>query len=85
MITNGLIVAVCKDSSDAIHKGYFYRKPVYQPLRLDTAVVVKNGTQAGNSTVDLVMVDEHGQKYVVLISSKLLATIPAFGPDHEQP
>lgn len=82
-IQQGLRVVICEDPHDAIKRGYLYRPPVYKPIRINEAVVVKGGAESGNSTVDLVLEDEHGQKYALLIPSALLKSIPAFGPGHE--
>lgn len=39
----------------------------YKGIALKNVAVVDNGTAKGNATVDLVLEDEHGQKYVVMI------------------
>ena len=42
----------------------------------DEAVVVRKGTVGGNSTVDLVLKDESGQKFVVMLTGALVKSIP---------
>lgn len=39
------------------------------------AVIVRNGTQGGNPTVDLVFEDDKGQKYVAMLTGRLLKTV----------
>lgn len=39
------------------------------------AVIVKNGTQGGNATIDLIFVDANGQKYVAMITANLLKQV----------
>ncbi len=75
-INEHLDIAIVEDAHEATKHGYFYRPPVYQPVNIEKVVVVKKGTQAGNSTVDLVLVDEKGQKYVVMVTGALLRSIP---------
>ena len=75
-LTKNLQVAICKDAADAVSQGYNYREPEYKPVAIEKAVVVKNGTVEGNSTVDLILRDEHGNRYVTMISGRLLKTIP---------
>ena len=54
-----------------------YREPEYNGLTLHSAVVVGKGTVAGNPTVDLILVDEHGQKFVALVKGSYLEAIGA--------
>lgn len=77
MIHNSLSVVVCDDASDAIRQGFNYREPVFKSIAIEKVVVVRNGTETGNPTVDLVMVDPAtGQKYVVMMTGRLLKSIP---------
>ena len=64
---------------DAIARGYDYaRAPAgeYKPIKISQAVVVRNGTEAGRPTVDFVLTDETGQKYVVMLTGALVKAIP---------
>lgn len=72
---NMMSIAICADAADAIKQGYFYRPPVYQALTLEKAVVVRNGTEAGNPTVDFVLKDTNGQKYVFMTTGTLLQNL----------
>lgn len=76
-IHNSLDITVCKDPTDAIRQGFNYRQPVFKPIDIDRVVVVQNGTEAGNPTVDLILQDPAtGQKYVVMVTGRLLKSIP---------
>lgn len=72
-----LNIVVCKDGDDATEKGFIYRKEDgYEPIQIAKVVVVQNGTEQGNSTIDIVMVDAQGKRSVVMITGALLKSIP---------
>lgn len=71
-----LAVHVVDNAREATQAGHFYRPPVFQPVNIEKVVVVKQGTESGQPTVDLVLVDEKGQKYVVMVTASLLRSIP---------
>lgn len=73
-----LNIVICKDADDAIAQGYDYasKGDEYKPIEISKAVVVQDGTQAGKPTVDLVLVDQAGQKYVVMLTGALVKSIP---------
>lgn len=73
-VQSHLKTTVCEDATDALRHGFLYRPPVHLPIQIDQVVVVKKGTQSGKATVDLVMVDEKGQKYVCMVTAALLQT-----------
>lgn len=52
-----------------------YSRPVYKGASLEEAIVVRNGTTGGKATVDLIFVDETGQKYVTMITESLLNAV----------
>lgn len=79
-----LDVEVCADAHDATQKGHFYRPPVFKGLRIERVVVVRNGTAAGKPAVDIVLVDEAGQKYVTMITGRLLRAIPCSDEGEKQ-
>lgn len=68
MGTNDLTIQLCQTVADAPK----YDKPEYLYATLKKAVVVREGTKQGNDTVDLIFIDEKGQKYVTMITAKLL-------------
>lgn len=74
-VMNHLDVVVCEDADEAIAQGYIYRSPI-AGVEIEKVVVVKNGTHGNNSTVDLLMRDEHGNQYVVMVTGALLKSIP---------
>lgn len=63
--------------ADSVSEAPNYDEPEYLSANFTTAVVVGNGTIAGNPTVDLVFVDEHGQKYVAMITAGLIQSLAA--------
>lgn len=74
-VMNSLDVVICEDADDAIAKGYDYG-PDFNRIEIQKVVVVKNGTAAGKSTADLIIVDENGNKSVVMLTGALLKAIP---------
>jgi len=70
MGTNDLKITICTSVEEAPH----YSAPEYHAAELKEVVIVKKGTQAGSSTVDLIFVDQSGQKYITMITTALLKT-----------
>ena len=58
-----------------------YTTPEFQEGSLDAVAVVKNGTEGGRSTVDLIFTDDKGQKYIAMISARLLKKVADFCKD----
>jgi len=74
-VMNHLDVTVCKNAEEAAAKGFFYRDGI-KPIEIEKVVVVQDGTKNNNSTVDLVMKDEHGNRFVVMVTGALIKSIP---------
>jgi hypothetical protein len=70
-----LEVVVCQNAEEATQKGYVYHDGI-KPVEIEKVVVVREGTQAGNATVDLILKDEQGNKFVVMVTGNLLKSIP---------
>lgn len=75
-LNQSLKVAICKDADAAVRQGFLYRAPEYTGLKIEQVVVVREGTVEGNSSVDLVLVDEAGKKFVTMVTGRLLKSIP---------
>lgn len=76
-VTQTLSVCICKDAKEAIARGFNWgATPGTKPIEVKQVVVVQNGTVAGNPTVDFVLEDETGQRYVFVITGRLLQSIP---------
>jgi len=58
--------------SDSPHDAPTYRPPEYRGANMTTAHVVGKGTIGGFPTVDLIFIDENGQKYVAMLTGKLI-------------
>jgi hypothetical protein len=78
-IMQHLDIVLCKDADDAQAQGFVYREPEYKPISIEKVVVVQDGTLGGMPTVDLVLVDASGQKFVTMMTGRLLAGIPLPG------
>ena len=70
-----LNIHICEDANDAIQKGHIYREGT-KAIEIDKVVVVRKGTEGGNSTVDLVLKDQEGNTFVVMVTGNLLKSIP---------
>lgn len=77
-VNQHLSVEVYRDADAATHAGYNYTVWPTPPkaLNIEKAVVVRKGTVAGNSTVDLILVDGEGNRYMTMITGNLLKAIP---------
>lgn len=71
-----LNIQICQTPEEASAKGFIYRQPDFKAIEIDEVVVVRNGTEEGNSTVDLVLVNELGEKFVVMLTGRLIKSIP---------
>lgn len=71
-----LPIEICQNGDDAIQKGYVYRRPEYQPINITKVVVIRDGTTEGNPSVEFLLMDEKGQKYVVGLTGALIKMIP---------
>lgn len=49
----------------------------FKAIEIEKAVVVQLGTEGGNSTCDLVLVDKEGQHFVVMLTGNLIKTLAA--------
>ncbi len=75
-LTRDLQVTICADAADAIGKGFNWKTIDVMPIEVKQVVVVRNGTEAGNATVDFLLEDEMGQRFVFMITGRLLKSIP---------
>lgn len=74
---NHLDITICTDAADAVAKGFNYAaESGIKPIEVKRVVVVRDGTQAGNSTVDFILEDETGQRFVFLVTGALLKSLP---------
>lgn len=73
-----LSVTICDGAADAIAKGYDYKTqtPPPKPIEVKEVVVVRGGMQSGSATVDFVLEDETGQRFVFMVTGNLLKSIP---------
>lgn len=77
-ITTHLNIAIVQDADDAIKNGYDWssHEPAVKPVEVKKVVVVRSGTESGKPTVDFVVEDDNGQRYVFMVTGALLKTIP---------
>ena len=77
-IHNELTITICADAGEAIKDGFDWANatPEVKPIEVKQVVVVRQGTQAGNATVDFLLEDETGQRFVFMVTGNLLKSIP---------
>lgn len=71
-------ITICDGADDAIAKGFDWRNasPPVKPIEVKQVVVVRGGMQSGAASVDFVLEDETGQRFVFMITGNLLKAIP---------
>ena len=75
-LTRHVPIAICLDAEDAINKGFNWKAQDVKPIEVKQCVVVRNGTEQGNATVDFLLEDDSGQLFVFMITGNLLRAIP---------
>lgn len=76
-VHTSLDVTICADADDAKAQGFDYAAVGgFKPIEVEKVVVVRNGTQGGNASVDFVLKDDSGQRFVFMVTGRLLKSIP---------
>lgn len=75
-VMNHLDIQVCQDAEQASEMGFNYSSEEYTAVEIQTVVVVREGTEGGNHTVDIILHDAHGNKYVCMVTGNLIKSIP---------
>lgn len=73
MGTNSVSIKICDCVADA--PDYVNNGEGFKSAELSKAIVVRNGTQNGNDTVDLQFVDGEGNKFVAMVTARILKSI----------
>ncbi len=75
---NHLNIRICDDAQDAIQQGFNWvvHPTPPKPVEITQVVIIRKGTENGNPTVDFVMKDDTGQRYVFMITGALLRALP---------
>ena len=80
MGTNALSLEVCASPECAPD---YKQQGGWKAATLKKAVVVRNGTLAGNATIDLQFTDDQGNRYVAMITAALLRQLVVVAGDGE--
>lgn len=77
-LTNHLDITICDGPNDAIAKGFNWsaQTPPVKPIEVKKVVVVRNGMASGKASVDFLLEDETGQRFVFIVTAALLKAIP---------
>lgn len=73
MGTNHIAIRIFNDPSEA--PNYNTNGEGFKAATLDAALIVKNGTEKGNATVDLQFTTADGQKHIAMITAELLKSV----------
>lgn len=77
-ITTNLSIEIFETGKEATEAGFnYFDKPEFNGIKIQKAIVVKEGTIEGNSTVDFISIDQFGNKHVVMITANLLRAVIA--------
>lgn len=79
-MSNQIDIVVFPDSHEAEACGFNYNEWEKRPTATTAvkAVIIKNGTQGGNPTIDFIAQDATGNKSVFMITAKLLEQIVGY-------
>ena len=77
-IMNKLTVAVFDSPTIANEMGYNAQENYKntKPIEIEQVVIVRNGTMMGHSTVDIILKDQEGNEFVVMVTGNLLKGLP---------
>jgi hypothetical protein len=75
-IMNHLSVTLCADAEDAVAKGYDYKGKNITPVTVKEIVVIRNGTVGENATLDFLMEDQDGNRYMFMVTGNLIKSLP---------
>lgn len=76
-ITMHLDVIVCDGAEDAIAKGFNWADDAnVSPIEVEKVVVVRGGMESGRASVDFVLRDGTGKRFVFMVTHALLQSIP---------
>lgn len=70
-----LNIVICSSPQDAIDRGYVYRLPEFKPIEIERVVIVRKGMESGASTVDLILENELGERYMCMLTGKLVQIV----------
>jgi hypothetical protein len=63
---------------------YNHEKPEPKMLQLKGAEIVRNGTEGNNDTVDLVLYDKDGNKFIAMTTAALLRMVVTACSPHKE-
>ena len=73
MGTNDIKLQIVNDPTKA--PNYNTDGQGFKAARLDTAIVVMNGTEGGYPTIDLQFIGQDGEKHIAMITANILKSI----------
>ncbi|MGN6518541.1 MAG: hypothetical protein ACTHK2_03850 [Dokdonella sp.] len=76
-IHNRLSIAICDGVDDAVARGFNWAaQPDVRPIEVEQVVVVRGGMESGKASVDFVLRDETGRRFVFMVTRELLRSLP---------
>lgn len=81
-LTNHFKVTIVADAQEAIECGFNWSaQQDVKPIEVEQLVIVRDGTVSNKPTVDFVLKDATGQRYVFMMTGALLSSLPTFSPE----
>jgi len=72
-----LSITVCDGAADAIAKGFNWADDAsVHPIEVERVIVVRGGMESGRASVDFVLRDGTGKRFVFMVTRALLQSIP---------
>ena len=72
---NAITINIFENAEQAIAGGFTYHNAPYKVCQISKMVIVLNGTVDGNSTVDIILEDDNGNKFVAVTTANLLTGV----------
>lgn len=73
LITNKLTIDVKENPSKVVNYNDLDNPPVM--IRMETATIVKKGTESGRPTVDIICKDEKGKEYLIFATGSIISLL----------
>ena len=73
MITQDINVKIVKSAEDA--PNYNTMEEKFTPIKMKTAIIVRDGTREGRPTVDIQCEDAEGNKFLIMTTGRILTMV----------
>jgi len=67
-----LKIKICNSPEEAPN---YREQKGFTSVKWEEAIIVRNGTEEGRTTVDLILKDEKGNKYIAMITGRIVQQV----------